>query len=578
MAVVYGLLGAYEKRWFCDDIFVTFRYVRNWLAGDGIVYNVGERVEGYTHVLWMCLIAIFQKLGVAPETSTHLLSLSAFAGTILAAAWISWTAVESAGARIPLAAILLALHYDFSIWGTSGLETSSFTFLIILSVWTLCLWRTTERNRLLVTGMLLTGAVLLRPDGVLIYACAGSITLLRAWTEHGDRRALIRAVLLLSVPFVVLYLPYLAWRYSYYGALLPNTYYAKSGGGSYWDQGFTYLWVYLEAYWSSWIALAGVATLTVVLARGASSRERSLDLLSDRRAGVIAYALLVIVVYGILFVARVGGDFMYARFLHPLIPLGYLAGELSFGFLARGRKWIPLAAAALCLLLVLTDRGRRDRLFINEDGTRKPAFQLSGIADEYWFWGETTTAGVTPIVVYEMTGNELERMFSGEHVRVLLKAQLSLGYYGRFDECIESTGLTDAYIAHLPLEHRGRPGHEHEAPLRYLEERKVHFIFFTPPYDSAPYRQIRFHTAIGDAPAEMLTYDAPMMERLHARYPSQIEFTDFRSYLDAYCRSLQEKPTEVVAKDFEKFRRYYFASNADSVREQRFRQRLGRRE
>ena len=575
-ALVYGLVDAYEKRWLCDDIFVTFRYVQNWLSGNGIVYNAGERVEGYTHVLWMCLIAFFQWLGASPESVVQTLGLLAYAGTLLTSVFISWRLSRSEEAFLPLTAVLLALQYEFGIWATSGLETSFFTFLILLSVWTLTLWRTTEEKSAQATGAVLAAAMLLRPDAVLIIGWTGVVVVWRTWSREGKWKPAVRMLMHFLLPVLAVVVPHLVWRYSYYGALLPNTYYAKNGGSSYWGQGFFYIWVYFKAYWSAGVALAGAALLFVGRPGRGSRSDRVRACAAEPRMQVAVLGSGTVLVYGVLFIARVGGDFMYARFLHPLIPLMYTVGEIAILHVSRGRRWALAAGALLLVVIALTDHARRDALFVNENGTRKPAFQLGGIADEYWFWGETTTAGVTPIVVHEMTGKELARFFEGEHVRMLLKAQLSLGYYGGFSECIESTGLTDSYIARLPLDHRGRPGHEHEAPLSYLEERKIHFVFFSPPYDSAEYRQMLFHTRIGIAPAEMITYDAPLMQRLHARFPHAIEFVDFPRYLDEYCRTINARGKETVARDYEKFRRYYFNGNPDRAREERIRRKLGK--
>ena len=40
-----------------DDAFITFRYARNLLAGNGFVYNPGERVLGTTTPLYTLLMA-----------------------------------------------------------------------------------------------------------------------------------------------------------------------------------------------------------------------------------------------------------------------------------------------------------------------------------------------------------------------------------------------------------------------------------------------------------------------------------------------------------------------------------------
>src|SRR3954470_13240280 len=52
IAAAWGVYHAYELAWLSDDAFISFRYARNWVTGKGLVYNAGERVEGYTNFLW----------------------------------------------------------------------------------------------------------------------------------------------------------------------------------------------------------------------------------------------------------------------------------------------------------------------------------------------------------------------------------------------------------------------------------------------------------------------------------------------------------------------------------------------
>ena len=75
--------------WFLtDDAFISFRYVRNLLEGHGLVFNPGERVEGYSNFLWVLeLAAIWRVLGVAPEDAAPWLSVACTAGTVGAMLW-----------------------------------------------------------------------------------------------------------------------------------------------------------------------------------------------------------------------------------------------------------------------------------------------------------------------------------------------------------------------------------------------------------------------------------------------------------------------------------------------------------
>ena len=67
-------------RFVCDDAFISFRYAKNLVEGHGLVYNIGERVEGYTNFLWTLLLSAFMGLGldvvVVSQVLGILLSLS----------------------------------------------------------------------------------------------------------------------------------------------------------------------------------------------------------------------------------------------------------------------------------------------------------------------------------------------------------------------------------------------------------------------------------------------------------------------------------------------------------------------
>ena len=54
VAALFGW-GAWQRRWIADDGLIVLRTVRNLLAGNGPVFNAGERVESNTSTLWTYL-------------------------------------------------------------------------------------------------------------------------------------------------------------------------------------------------------------------------------------------------------------------------------------------------------------------------------------------------------------------------------------------------------------------------------------------------------------------------------------------------------------------------------------------
>src|SRR6266404_6223228 len=81
-AVLLALRFRYHT---CDDAFISFRYARNLVEGHGLVFNPGERVEGYTNFVWVLLAALFMKIGIDPVLALKWLLAGAGGGTL----WLS---------------------------------------------------------------------------------------------------------------------------------------------------------------------------------------------------------------------------------------------------------------------------------------------------------------------------------------------------------------------------------------------------------------------------------------------------------------------------------------------------------
>lgn len=214
-----GALGwAWHLAWVSDDSFISFRFADNLVRGFGLVWNPGERVEGYTNFLWTVILAGALRLGFDAAQASIVLSGAAFVATLLVVARLGRRLAAPWEVALPIAPLLLAFHYTFASFATSGLETMFATLLV---------WAAVERalaGAPLAAGALAVAAALARPDhGIFFAALAAALVL-----DRERRRGIVRYAL----PFVVVYLPYFLIRWSYYGQLFPNTFYAKSAGGT----------------------------------------------------------------------------------------------------------------------------------------------------------------------------------------------------------------------------------------------------------------------------------------------------------------------------------------------------------
>ena len=548
----FAITRAIQLRWVSDDAFISFRYARNLVRGHGLVFNVGERVEGYTNFLWTVLTAAGMKLGIEPILFTHVLGILGFAGTIAILTLASWK-LFGARARswIPFAAVACALHRDLQVWATSGLETSWVTLAVTMGGVLLVFARSNRAT--LAAGFLLVAAILLRPDGIVAYA-AGVVFLLAA----GPRRA--SAIFAYLIPFLFGFLPYWSLRALYYGHFYPNTYYAKSAGVAHYAQGFHYATLYAIVYpVFGALVLAGIASGIILLRRARHGLKGTANRL-------LLLASIVVVCFT-AYVIRVGGDFMFARFLVPITPLAFLAGEcILYRFVSSSRARIAIGLVAAMSVLFRTNIFSTD------------AFRY-GITDERSHYP------LENISRDRRRGERIREILTGTGARVAFYGgYASLAYYSDVDPAIEANaGLTDEHIAHQRIARQGRVGHEKMASSEYLAQRGVQIAFRGAPtsgkyrrfeQELSVYRPGMFWLQLGEFPATLLAYDSALMESLK-RF-RDVEFFDLPRHLDQYLAQIDRVPAEQVQKDYTFLREFYFVFSEDHEREAKILARLER--
>jgi len=535
--VAAGTVLAALRWWMCDDAFISFRYADHLVRGDGLVFNAGERVEGYTNLAWTLWSALGLALGLSAEAWAGVWGIACFAATLALLARRGWAIARAAGIAWPLpaAAALAAVHHEGTVFATSGLETSAFTLLAFAGYLLVCpaAGQPAGGRRLAAGGAVLAVASLTRPDGALFAAVCGG------WLVSGRN---LRGALALSAGFAALWLPATIWRVVYYGDLLPNTYYAKSAALAWWAQGTYYAAIYLERYWP--LALAVPAALCV----------------RPRRAAALELALAVS--YAV-YVMRVGGDFMFGRLLVPVTPFLVILIERGLIALAGHRPVVRGAViAGLGAAMIATPAA--------VDGHRRPR----GIADERDAY-TVVLAGWAERA--DTRGARLATLFEGLPVTAcFFGAQARLVYRSRVATAIEcETGLTDRAIAHQVLAARGRVGHEKHARLPYLLARRVDVVL-TRDYAN---EVLHLDGQLPDAPIELggirgrvITWDPAIMAALAAR---GARIPDVPGQIDRYLATLAQRSDAEVGRDWERFRRLYFDRTSDAVREAAFRARLG---
>ena len=510
--------------WFLtEDAFISFRYVRNLLEGHGLVFNVGERVEGYSNFLWILeLAAIWDWLEIPPEDAAPWLSTAFTVATVAAMAW--WIA------RLPnlqhrrlvmwMSLGLLCSSAAFAVWTSGGgLETRQFTFFIVLAVVLLTTHRNSRRG-LLAASVSLALASLTRPDGPLIaiscfawYALQSILSPrspaaaprkagIKYMIERVDRRGIVYLI----APFAVTVGAHFLFRYAYYGEWLPNTYYAK----------YVYPWYDMGIRYLTTAALdTGLYLLLPLAGAGIWDRWRA------HRGDVTFILPLLCILPHALYLMRIGGDHFEYRpldFYWPLLALPASTGIVWLGGVIAVRAqqmrtvaWksaiaSPRAWALLLFVPVLIYSNGMQGVLLYRGATAPESLPISSnefdIRSVGWLLAVPGVPALVevsnvlhtylarhsvalPATVHDRYArNRREKYRPYEQARrgvfpddavMIIGGEGIFSYYLPDLAVVGEFGLTDKTVARNPVKRAAKRvlAHERIAPPGYLEERGV---------------------------------------------------------------------------------------------------------
>ncbi|SEM06733.1 arabinofuranosyltransferase [Rhodococcus maanshanensis] len=320
--------GGWERRWIADDGLIVLRTVRNLLAGNGPVFNAGERVEANTSTIWTYLVYAFSWLTQARLEYVVLgIALVLSGGAIVlgmlgtGALWRGLGRRSAATLLLPAGALAYIAVPPARDYATSGLESCLVIFWIALLWLLLVRWslRPPTTASVLILAFVAGLGPLVRPEMVIL----AGLALLMIFLAPGTWR--LRA----SIVAVAGAVPvgYQIWRMGYYGLPYPNTAVAKDAGGAKWGQGFTYLWNLVGPYWL-WLPLLVLAVAVLVTrpwsGAGAASGTEGGSAVARlqsrlRTPGAVVAVILVTGLLLMIYSLRVGGDFMHGRVLLPVL-------------------------------------------------------------------------------------------------------------------------------------------------------------------------------------------------------------------------------------------------------------------
>lgn len=432
-----------------DDAFISLRYAERLLAGDGLTWTDGERVEGYSNLLWVLGVAAAHGvlgLGVDLVADARLLGFGCGAAALVVLACAGAPRDLPSLARAAVAPLLVASAQATLGWTQAGLEGPLVLLLLAFGFAGLAAAHDRDGDvarwparTLLGLGLPFALACWTRPDAPLWVFVAGLALAVAARS--------LRVALALGAPAAAAVGAQLVFRLAYYGDTVPNTAHVKAEfAPAMWPAGFAYVGAAIAAHPGSF----AVAALAIAALWRTPARRPLLA------------ALALPVVAWLLYLASVGGDhFPCRRLLHgALAPLAVLVA-------VAGRRGAPLAGAV-------------------------GAAALLGIAANFYVARTDAQSHELRAETWEWQGREIGRAlaaaFPSERPLLAVDAAGAVPFYSGLP-CLDLLGLCDRTIATTPLPAwlattlpgtPKPPGHL-RGNGRYVLDRAPDLFLFGPP-------------------------------------------------------------------------------------------------
>jgi len=449
-AAVVALRGSSYLPFFADDSFISLRYAQRFFHGQGLTWTDGERVEGYSNLLWVLVVGFFGRLSgeryVGAARVVGIASVAIAAASLLAfrghrrRAWLG-------GA---LAAAVIVQAPAVAVWSVGGLEQPLALALLAFALGAAThetvagaslfpMARPVRRAAAVAFALL----CLTRPDGILLAALTSAVLLAVALAAP-PRRERVRDVVALALPSLATWLGQLLFRLAYYRDWVPNTAYAKVAfTPNRLREGLDYV-------------AAGVRSMPLL---GVSAGLGLALLFTPRRPR--AAPLLLVHLGWAAYVAVIGGDIFpaYRHLLPLLVTSALLLREAWLFALSQGGRMAVLGGVGLAAVVVVGcwSAERRDP-------------EIARGHEERWEWEA------------EPVGGFLKRAYGAKKPLMAVDAAGALPYFAE-TPALDMLGLNDRYMAHHRPADFGHGPLAHElGDGAYVLDRRPDLILFCLPW------------------------------------------------------------------------------------------------
>ena len=360
-----------------DDSYIFLRYAENFASGHGPVFNLGERVEGYSSPLWMVLLTIIGACGADLVVASRVLSSILGFGLPLVILLAFGRGTTDQFVAALAAAAFLATHPTNAFWSWTGMDTALFAFLSLLTLILVVGKSPLTPSSAALAGLAFSSSALARPEAL---AFLPVYLFYLYFSDTGSARERLRISIGFLAPLVLVAVHF-GVRRIYYGSWLPNTFYAKADieRTVLLSSGTEYLLSFLAANFIPVILFAALLILALV----------------RRQTPRAPWLLLAALVFtAISTTVSLGGDhFPLHRFLLP--TLAFITYGLARGF-GELTHWFPNVAGlriAIPTVVVIALLGVSNSLLVQRSAPETHAqVEMAERWSEVGLWFHDNTA------------------------------------------------------------------------------------------------------------------------------------------------------------------------------------------
>ncbi len=430
-----GLFLAYFFGTFPEDAYINFRYAQHLAEGHGPVWNTsGNPVEGYTSFLWIVLLAPAWFFNFEFAIWVQMLSFIFLAGTLFISALSLHIHLKNSLATL-LGSLLIGSHFSLLFFSFSGMETALFSFLLTLLFY---LSFISKKKNFFLLGLTSALLIMTRPEGLIFSFLFLAFTLFESKKLNfpGLRNFLISLFIPISI--------WLIWKIRFYGDILPNTFYVKTAHSSILNGAF-YIYLYFKEYF---IVGPFIGTFFLIKKKEWPAK--------------IILALGSMIVFWLLYMIAIGGDYMEFRMMAPLFPIIVL---FSFLGIKEGEE---LKRAPLVFIFIIMAMGNLKAFYGDRNiQLHENILNTGQLANEVN--DETTGTAVQGKMLFDFFGDDTTLV-------VAIGAAGAIPFYWN-THFIDASGLNDKEIAEKAEKISQFPGHFLAPSWELMLEKKVNLIY-----------------------------------------------------------------------------------------------------